>query len=147
MLSRMKAIKPRQGPWGEIPLNRMAMLGAVAAVGLVIQIILGFALAGSGNPTGSAIVYPHIVIGILGLVLVAYLAMSILRTAGSSTVRLVYVLALLLTLAQVALGLDLLETASSSGVLMAHQGIALLILVLMAAGGALSARSRRMSAA
>jgi hypothetical protein len=123
----------------------MSMLGAVAAVGLVVQIILGFALAGSSNPKGDAIVYPHVIIGVLGLVLVAYLAMSIMRTAGSPTVRLVYVLALVLTLAQVAIGFALLDTSAGSGALMAHQGIALLILILLAAAGVLSARSRRMS--
>lgn len=112
---------------------------------MVVQIILGFALAHTGNPKGSALIYPHVLIGVAGLALVAFLAVSIFRRPGSMTVRLVYTLALVLTFAQVGLGLELLGSAGS-GVLMAHQGIAILILVLMAAGGMLSARSRRMAA-
>jgi hypothetical protein len=119
------------------------MLGAIGGIGLIIQIIIGVALAGTGDPKGSAIVYPHVLIGVLGLALVAYLVIGVVRAVGSTTIRLVYVLALVLTLAQVALGFALLEASATDGVLMAHQGIALLILIFMAAGGALSARSRR----
>lgn len=119
------------------------MLGGIGAAGLVIQIILGFALAHTGNPKGSALIYPHVLIGVAGLALVAFLAVNVFRTPSMMTIRLVYALALIFTLAQVGLGYALLGSASS-GVLMAHQGIAVLILVLMAAAGMLSARSRRM---
>ena len=118
------------------------MLGGIGAGGLVVQIILGFALAHTGDPKGSALIYPHVLIGVAGLALVAFLAVNIFRTPSLMTVRFVYVLALVFTLAQVALGFLLLGSPGA-GVLMAHQGIALLILVLMAAAGALSARSRR----
>ncbi|MDG7022508.1 MAG: hypothetical protein JRN07_03810, partial [Nitrososphaerota archaeon] len=52
-------------------MNRTALLGAVGAVGLVIQIVLGFAVAGTAHPTESAILVPHVVIGVAGLALVA----------------------------------------------------------------------------
>ena len=120
------------------------LAGAVGAIGLVIQIILGFALAGTANPKGSALIVPHVVIGVAGLALVAYLAVSIIRAPSLSTAKVVYLLALVLTIAQVALGYALLENAGQ-GVLMAHQGIAVLILVLMAVGGMASARGRRMA--
>jgi hypothetical protein len=123
-------------------LNKQALVGAIGAIGLVIQIILGFALAGSGNPKGSAIIIPHLVIGVGGIALLAFLVSSIYRTPGATAPRLVYVLALVLTLAQVALGFSLLASPSE-GVLMAHQGIAILILILLAVGGVLAARSRR----
>lgn len=119
------------------------MAGAIGAIGLVVQIILGFALAGSGNPKGDALIYPHVVIGLAGLALVAFLVVSISRTPSSATARLVYVVALVLTFVQVILGYTLLGSAGQ-GTLMAHQGIAILLLILLAAGGMVSARSRRM---
>ncbi len=129
-----------------VRLNRTALLGAVGAVGLVIQIVLGFAVAGTAHPTESAILVPHVVIGVAGLALVAYLTLSIFRSASLGTARLVYGLTLLLTLAQVALGYGLILGGGAQGILMAHEGVAVLILILMAAGGMVSARARRMAA-
>lgn len=127
-------------------MNRTALLGAIGAIGLVFQIVLGFALAGTSDPKESAMAVPHVVVGVAGLALVAYLALSIFRSSSLMTARLVYTLALLLTLSQVALGYDLLLGGGGQGIEMAHMGIAFLILILMAAGGMASARGRRMAA-
>jgi hypothetical protein len=124
-------------------LNRLSLIGAIGAVGLVIQIVIGLGLAGVGNPKGSALIVPHLVIGVAGIALLAYLVSGIFRTTNSGAARGIYSLALVLTLAQVALGFSLLATGASEGILMAHQGIAFLILILMAVGGMVSARSRR----
>jgi hypothetical protein len=123
-------------------LNKQAFAGAIGAVGLVFQIILGFALAGSGAPKGSALILPHILIGIGGIALLAYLVSSIFLVPSSFISRGVFALAFVLTLAQVALGFRELSEPSTM-LLMAHEGLAFLILILLALGGVLSGRARR----
>jgi hypothetical protein len=125
-------------------LNNQTLAGAIGAGGLVVQIIIGFALAGSGSPTGSMLILPHILIGIGGIALVAFLVSSIFLMPSSMVARLVYALAFALTFAQVALGFRILATPDDM-LAMAHQGLAIVILVLLALGGMLAARSRRKS--
>jgi len=125
-------------------LNNTTLAGVIGAVGLVIQIILGFALTGSGNPTGSMLILPHMLIGIAGIALVAFLVSTVFLNPSSTIPRLVYALAFVLTLAQVALGFRELS-APDQMLLMAHEGLALVILVLLGLGGMLTARSRRKS--
>lgn len=126
-------------------LNNQTLAGAIGAVGLVIQIVLGLALSGSGNVTASMLILPHMLIGVAGIALVAFLVSSIFFMPSSIIVKLVYVLAFALTFAQVALGFRILAVPDQM-LAMAHQGIAIVILVLLALGGMLSARSRRKSA-
>ena len=123
-------------------LNNLTIAGIIGAAGLVIQIIIGFMLAGSGDVTGSMLVYPHMLIGISGIALVAFLVAAIFLMPSSMIARLVYAAAFLLTFAQVALGFRILSTPDDM-LTMAHQGLAIVILVLLALGGMLSARSRR----
>jgi len=123
-------------------LNNTTLAGAIGAGGLVIQIILGFALSGSGNPTGSMLILPHMLIGIAGIALVAFLASSIFLNPSPMLPRLVYALAFVLTLAQVALGFRVLSSPDQM-LIMSHEGIAIVILVLLGLGGMLGARSRR----
>jgi len=125
-------------------LNNTTLAGVIGAVGLIIQIIIGFALTGSGNPTGSMLILPHMLIGIAGIALVAFLASSIFLNPSSTMARLVYALAFVLTLAQVALGFRELS-APDQMLLMTHEGLAIVILVLLGLGGMLTARSRRQS--
>ncbi len=125
-----------------VDLNNQTLAGAIGAAGLVIQIVLGFALAGSGDPSGSSLILPHMLIGVGGIALVAFLVANVLIAPTAMVVRLVYGLALLLTFAQVALGFRILATSDTS-LAMAHQGVALVILVLLGLGGMLAARARR----
>jgi len=125
-------------------LNNLTLAGAIGAGGLVIQIIIGFALSGSGNPTGSMLILPHMLIGIGGIALVAFLVASIFFMPSSLIAKLVYALAFALTFAQVALGFRILSYPDAM-LEMAHQGVAIVILVLLALGGMLAARSRRKS--
>jgi len=125
-------------------LNNQTLAGAIGAGGLIIQIILGEALTASGNLTGSGLILPHMLIGVAGIALVAFLVSSIFLAPSSMVPRLVYGLALVLTLAQVALGFRLLSSPDNM-LLMTHQGIAVVILVLLGLGGMLAARSRRKS--
>ena len=123
-------------------MNNQTLAGAIGAGGLVVQIILGEALAGSGSPTGSMLIFPHILIGVGGIALVAFLVSSIFLMPSSMIVRLVYALAFILTFAQVALGFKILASPDNM-LAMAHQGLAVVILVLLGVGGMLAARSRR----
>jgi hypothetical protein len=125
-------------------LNNLTLAGAIGAGGLVIQIILGEVLAGSASPSGSMLILPHMLIGVAGIALVAFLVSSIFFAPTSMIVKLVYALAFVLTFAQVALGFRLLSSPDSM-LLMAHQGLAVVILILLAVGGMLAARSRRRS--
>jgi hypothetical protein len=125
-------------------LNNQTVAGAVGGAGLVIQIILGFALAGSGAPTGSMLILPHMLIGVGGIALTAFLVSNIFFAPSSMVVRLVYVLGFVLTFAQVALGFKILASPDPT-LAMTHQGVAIVILVLLAVGGMLSARGRRKS--
>jgi len=125
-------------------LNNTTLAGVVGAVGLIVQIFIGFALTGSGNPTGSMLILPHMLIGIAGIALVAFLVSSIFLNPSSMIPRLVYALAFVLTLAQVALGFRELS-APDQMLLMTHEGLAIVILVLLGLGGMLTARSRRQS--
>jgi hypothetical protein len=106
--------------------------------------VLGFALAGAGNPSGSVLILPHMLIGVTGIALVAYLVSSVFLIPSGMLVRLVYALALLLTFAQVALGFRILAMPDEM-LTMAHQGLALVILILLGMGGMLAARARRKS--
>ena len=125
-------------------MNNTTLAGVIGAVGLIIQIIIGFALTGSGNPTGSALILPHMLIGIAGIALVAFLVSTIFLNPSNMMSRLVYALAFVLTLAQVALGFRELS-APDQMLLMTHEGIAVVILILLGLGGMLTARSRRKS--
>jgi hypothetical protein len=125
--------------------NNQTLAGAIGAGGLVIQIILGFALSGAGNPTGSALILPHMLIGVGGIALVAFLVSSIFFTQSSLLARVLFSAAFLLTFAQVALGFRILF-ASDQNLVMAHQGIAIVLLILLALGGMVSARARRKGA-
>lgn len=125
-------------------MNNQTLAGAIGAGGLVVQIIIGFVLAGSDNPTGSALILPHMLIGIGGIALVAFLVSSIFFMPSSIIAKLIYALAFALTFAQVALGFRVLAYPDSM-LEMAHQGIAVVILVLLALGGMMAARSRRKS--
>ncbi len=90
------------------------------------------------------LILPHMLIGVAGIALVAFLVSSIFLNPSSTIVKLVYGLAFLLTFAQVALGFRILSSPDNM-LEMAHQGIAIVILVLLGLGGMLSARSRRAS--
>lgn len=90
------------------------------------------------------LIFPHMLIGIGGIALVAFLVSSIFFVPSSMIARLVYALAFILTFAQVALGFRVLAYPDKM-LEMAHQGIAVVVLVLLGVGGMLAARSRRKS--
>ena len=92
------------------------------------------------------LILPHMLIGVGGIALVAFLVSSIFFVPSSIIAKLVYVLAFALTFAQVALGFRILAIPDAM-LAMTHQGLAVVILVLLGVGGMLSAKSRRKSKA
>jgi hypothetical protein len=127
-------------------MNKTMLAGAIGAAGLVFQIILGLVLHSSGNPNGSALLLPHMLIGVGGIALVAFLTSSIFFMPSSFIARAILSLALLLTFAQVSLGFMLLFNPQDM-LVMTHEGIAGAILVLLLLGGILSSRDRKSMAA
>jgi hypothetical protein len=125
----------------EITLRSGMLLGIVAAVGLLAQIVLGFVLARSSIPFPPALVLVHMGLGITGLALVSFLLGRAYYSSGNG-IRLLYILTFVLVLAQVALGFRIL-TVPDEQLLMGHEGIAFGILVLIAIGESLGARRRR----
>jgi hypothetical protein len=127
-------------------MNKTMLAGAIGAGGLVFQILLGEGLGASANPKGSELLFPHMVIGVGGIALVAFLTSSIFFMPSSFIARGVLALALLLTFAQVSLGFMLLFNPQQM-LIMTHQGIAVVILVLLLLGGILASRARKAMAA
>lgn len=121
------------------------LLGIIAAVGLVIQIVLGFVLSRTSVPFSQILIVVHMAVGITGLALVAFLLGRAYYSSGN-LIRLLYILTFGLVVAQVALGFRILAVADPQ-LLMGHQGLAFAILVLLALGEMVGARKRRKIAA
>jgi len=83
----------------------------------------------------------HMVIGLSGVALVAYLVARVYYV-GSGGLRFLYFITFILVLAQVALGFRLL-TAADQQLVMSHEGAAIVILVLLGLSEATFARQRR----
>lgn len=124
-------------------MNRSAWIVAIGAAGLLIQIVLGYTLA-NDHELISALILPHIVIGVGGLALVAWLAWR-MHLGASTAVRLLYVATLILVIAQVALGFGIL-TVGNEQIIMSHEGNAFAILALLVLAGAFTSRQRRKTA-
>lgn len=120
--------------------------GFVGAAGLIIQIVLGFSLSGGVPPSLSFFLLPiHMVIGLGGIALVAYLVSRAFYTV-SGGLRFLYLITFILVLAQVALGFRILSV-NDQQLVMSHQGAAFAILVLVGLSEMLFARQRRAQAA
>jgi hypothetical protein len=100
-------------------------------VGAVIQLILGFAVAGGMD----ALVGVHMLIGIAGLVLVIALA-AIAFKAKTATLysKITITLLVIVVLAQVGLGLQLFNGAESLAVSHEANGFVVIILALLMGG-------------
>ena len=125
-------------------MNSLGWLGVIGATGLVIQIVLGYTLA-NDHALISALILPHIAIGMGGVALVAWLAWR-MYLGASAAVRLLCVLTLILVIGQVALGFGILAVGNEQAV-MSHEGNAFAILCLLALSGAFASRQRGRPAA
>ena len=115
------------------------MLGTIVLLGVIVQLVLGFQIADAGAKN---LIGPHLMIGILGLVLVAILSIVSFRTVSATThSKLIMTTVTILVLLQVFLGFQLLRGFESYIVL--HESIGLLILILTLVTGAVTMRSAR----
>ncbi len=135
-------------------MRRQMLVGIIAALGLILQIILGQVLAQSSVPFPPALIATHLAIGITGLALVAFLLGRAYYSSGNG-IKLMYIVAFLLVVAQVALGFRVLgilgepappnpqDVATLPQLSMTHQGLGFVILILLALAQMLGARQRR----
>lgn len=120
-------------------MNREALSGAIGAGGLIAQIVIGLGLADSQS-LYSALILPHMLIGITGIVLVAYL-LSKVYFSDSNSVKALYLITFLVVMVQVALGFRILAVPDSQ-LAMGHLGGAAAILVLLGLSQVTASRKR-----
>jgi len=115
------------------------LLGTVALVGVIVQVILGLAITGAGI---DSLTPPHEVIGILGLIIIIVLAITAFR-AKTATIysKLIITILTVLILLQVGLGFQLLQGADA--MIPSHEANGFLILILTAAMGAVTMQNAR----
>jgi hypothetical protein len=120
-------------------------VGVVGAAGLIVQIVLGFSVAGGVSSPLSPLLLPvHMIIGLSGIALVAYLVARAYYVA-SGGLKFLYLITFILVLAQVALGFRILSV-SDQQLAMSHQGAGIAILVLLGLSEMMFARQRRAQA-
>lgn len=117
-------------------------VGVVGAAGLIFQIVLGFFVAGDVSSPLSPFLLPiHMVIGLSGVALVAYLvARAYYVTSGG--LKFLYLVTFIIVLAQIALGFRIMSV-SDQQLVMSHQGAGIAILVLLGLSEMMFARQKR----
>ena len=112
-------------------LKPIPVLGTVVLVGAVVQLILGFVVAGGMD----SLVGVHILFGIVGLALVIVLAAIAFRTKTATLYsKLAMVILTIVVLAQVGLGFQLLSGAESLALSHEANGFVVIILSLLVGG-------------
>lgn len=119
-------------------------VAVVGAAGLIIQIVLGFVVGDVSSPLSPFMLPAHMIIGLSGVALVAYLVARAYYVA-SAGVKFLYLVTFILVLAQIALGFRIL-TVSDQQLVMSHQGAGIAILVLLGLSEMMFARQRRAQA-
>ena len=120
--------------------------GVVGAAGLIIQIVLGFFVAGDvSSPLSPFLLPAHMIIGLSGVALVAYLVARAYYVA-SAGLKFFYLITFIIVLAQTALGFRILSV-SDQQLVMSHQGAGIAILVLLGLSEMMLARQKRTQAA
>jgi len=115
------------------------LLGTVALVGVIVQVILGLEITGAGLDT---LTMPHALIGVLGFVLIVVLAVTAFRAKTSTLYsKLIITILTVLVLLQVSLGWQLLQ--GSDAMITSHEANGFLILILTLAMGAVTMQNAR----
>jgi len=115
------------------------LLGTVALVGVVVQVILGLEITGAGM---DSLIMPHVLIGILGLVIIIVLAVMAFRVKTATIYsKLIITILTIVVLLQVGLGFQLLQGADA--MITSHEANGFLILILTVAMGAVTMQSAR----
>ena len=114
-------------------------LGTVALVGVIVQVILGLEITGAGLDN---FIMPHVLIGVLGIVLIIVLAITAFRSKTSTLhSKLIIMILTVLVLLQVSLGWQLLQ--GSDAMITSHEANGFLILILTLAMGAVTMQNAR----
>jgi hypothetical protein len=112
-------------------LKPVPILGTIVLIGAIIQLILGFVVAGGMD----ALVGIHVVLGIAGLVLVVALAAIAFRSKAATLYsKITIVILTIVVIAQVALGLQLYNGAQELAVSHEANGFVVIILALLMGG-------------
>jgi len=115
------------------------LLGTVALVGVIVQVIIGLEITGAGV---DSLTMPHVLIGILGLVIIIVLAVTAFRTKTATIYsKLIITILTLVILLQVGMGFQLLQGADE--MIISHEANGFLILILTIAMGAVTMASAR----
>lgn len=102
------------------------ILGTVVLVGVIVQIVAGLQITGAGV---DSYIGPHILIGVLGLVLVVILAITAFRVKTSTFYsKLIITILTIVVLLQVGLGLQLLQ--GDETMIVSHEANGFLVLLL-----------------
>jgi heme/copper-type cytochrome/quinol oxidase subunit 4 len=112
-------------------LKPVPVLGTVVLLGAVVQLILGFVVAGGMD----SLVGVHVLFGLVGLALVIVLAAIAFR-AKTATIysKLAMIILTIVVLAQVGLGVQLLSGAESLALSHEANGFVVVILSLLVGG-------------
>ena len=115
------------------------LLGTVALVGVIVQVILGLEITGADLDT---LTMPHALIGVLGFALIVVLAVTAFRAKTSTLYsKIIITILTVLVLLQVSLGWQLLQ--GSDAMITSHEANGFLILILTLAMGAVTMQNAR----
>ena len=115
------------------------LLGTVALVGVIVQVILGLEITGAGI---DSLIMPHVLIGVLGLVIIIVLAIMAFRMKTATIYSKLIILVLsIVVLLQVGLGFQLLQGADA--MIISHEANGFLILILTIVMGAVTMQTAR----
>jgi len=120
-------------------LKLVPLLGTVALVGVIVQVILGLEITGAGLDN---FIMPHVLIGILGLIIIIVLVITAFR-AKTATIysKLIITILTIVVLLQVDLGFQLLQGADA--MIPSHEANGFLILILTVMMGAVTMQNAR----
>ncbi|MGD0421886.1 MAG: hypothetical protein ABSA92_00350 [Candidatus Bathyarchaeia archaeon] len=115
------------------------LLGTVALVGVIVQVILGLEITGAGVDN---LIMPHVLIGVLGLIIIVVLAITAFR-AKTATIysKLIITILTIVVLLQVGLRFQLLQGVDA--MVTSHESNGFLILILTVAMGAVTMQTAR----
>ena len=115
------------------------ILGTVALIGVIVQVILGLEITGAGV---DSFIMPHVLIGVLGLIIIIVLAIMAFRVKTARIYsKLIITILTIVVLLQVGLGLQLLQGADA--MITSHEANGFLILILTVVMGAVTMQSAR----
>jgi len=121
------ALEPR----GTLALKPIPVLGTIVLLGAIVQLILGFVVAGGMD----SLVRVHILFGFVGLALVIALLVIAFRTKTATLYsKLAMIILVIVVLAQVGLGLQLLGGAENLALSHEANGFVVIILSLLTGG-------------